>query len=170
MAAAVAAGPDVHFAAGVGHFEGAENGFAVFFGGEIIVEGSAVDLDFSGAGRDANAGDGGLAATDAPGVGRLCFWGFRFGRLGEDGSTGWGFSIVSVGWELGSESWAMIMFHFRLARQLQLLGLLRGVGMFVALVDLNLGKNIPAHLALGQHSPNRQLQELLRMEFLHGFE
>lgn len=80
-AAAVAAGPDIHFAAGVGDFEGTEDGFSIAFGGEEFVEGSAVDFDFSAAGSDADASDCGLAAADAPGVGARPFGGFGCGGV-----------------------------------------------------------------------------------------
>ena len=134
-AAAVAAGPDVHLAAGVGHFQGAEDGFAVFFGGEIIVEGAAVDFDLAGARRDADAGDGGLAAADAPDVGRFGLRGCRDSRWGAGGFSNC-FSRFGIlfQWIIGHEYVSLN----RLLRQFQFLGLLSGVGMLVALVNLEL--------------------------------
>ena len=91
-AAAGAAGPDVHLAAGVGDFQRSEDGLAVLFGGEVVVEGSAVDFDFAGAGGDADAGDGGLAPADAPDVGRL-----ELGAGGSVAGAGAGVGVVAGG-------------------------------------------------------------------------
>ena len=47
MSPAVAFGPNVHLPAGVGHFQRAEDRFAVFFRGEIFVKRPPVDFDLA---------------------------------------------------------------------------------------------------------------------------
>ena len=67
-AAAGAVDEDVEFTAGVGDFEGAEDGFAIALFGEVIVELALIDENLAVAGRNADAGDGALSAAGAPGV------------------------------------------------------------------------------------------------------
>ena len=50
--------------------------------------------------------------------------------------------------------------------ELQWLGLLGGVRVLVALVDLQLAENVAAHLALGEHAAHGQLDQLLGVQLV----
>ena len=93
-AAAVGGDEDVHLAAGVGDFEGSEDRLAVALAGEVFVEGPAVNLDAAGTCGDPDAGDGALAAADAPDVRGL---GARAGVGGGGGFGGGGGQLVGHG-------------------------------------------------------------------------
>ena len=87
-AAAVDGDRDIDRGELAGLIQGIEHLEAVFLGREIIFDRAAVDLNFAGAGFEADSGDGGFAATCGDNVaGGLFGWG-----RGRD----WGGSSVSV--------------------------------------------------------------------------